>query len=361
MVLVIVSRNIDLSVGSLLGFTAMIMGALQTEIIPVGLGLGYNYPLTWIVVLACGIAVGALIGSLQGFVIAFLGVPSFIVTLGGLLIWRGSAWWVASGRTLAPLDSNFQLMGGGGNGSIGSMLSWLVAAAACAGIALAIVTARRQRRRFNFPLRPIWAEVTLGALGCGAVLVAVAVLNAYPMPVGLARQYATARGIPWPEGGLFIPLGIAIPVLIAVGVAIVVSFISTRTRFGRYVYAIGGNPEAAELGGINTRWVIMKVFILMGVLCAVSAGVASARLNAATNSLGTLDELYVIAAAVIGGASFAGGLGTVAGAMLGALVMQSLQSGMQLMGIESPLQNIVVGIVLVMAVGIDSAYRRRAP
>ena len=138
------------------------------------------------------------------------------------------------------------------------------------------------------------------------------------------------------------------------------TFIANRTRFGRYVFALGGNPEAAELGGINTRWIIMKVFILMGVLCAIAGAVASARLNAATNALGTLDELYVIAAAVIGGASFAGGIGTVPGAMLGALVMQSLQSGMQLMGIESPLQNIVSGVVLVIAVGIDTAYRKRA-
>jgi D-xylose transport system permease protein len=358
MVLVIVSRNIDLSVGSLLGFLAMIMGALQTEILPIF--VGYDYWLTWIVVLILGVAVGALIGALQGFVIAFLGVPAFIVTLGGLLVWRGAAWWVASGRTLAPLDSTFQLMGGGGYGSIGASLSWIVAAMACVGIVFAIVNQRRQRRRFDFPQRPMWAEFTLVGIGCAAVIGAVAVINAYPMPVLLARQYASAKNITWPEGGLFISLGIAIPVLIAVGVAIVVTFLSTRTRFGRYVFALGGNPEAANLGGINTRWIVMKVFILMGVLCAIAAAIASARLNAATNALGTLDELYVIAAAVIGGASFTGGIGTVPGAMLGALVMQSLQSGMQLMGIESPLQNIVVGIVLVLAVGIDTVYRRRS-
>ncbi len=357
MVLVIVSRNIDLSVGSLNGFLAMIMGALQTEILPHF--VGYDYPATWIIVLAAGIALGAVIGAFQGFVIAFLGVPAFIVTLGGLLVWRGAAWWVANGRTLAPLDSTFQLMGGGGHGSIGATLSWILAVLACVGIVLAIVIDRRQRRRFDFPLRPMWAEFTLIAIGCVVVLGAVAVINAYPMPVGLARQYATSHGIPWPDEGLFISLGIAIPVLIALGVAFVVTFIANRTRFGRYVFAIGGNPEAAELGGINTRWIIMKVFILMGVLCGIAGAVASARLNAATNSLGTLDELYTIAAAVIGGASFTGGIGTVPGAMLGALVMQSLQSGMQLMGIESPLQNIVIGVVLVFAVGIDTAYRKR--
>jgi D-xylose transport system permease protein len=136
--------------------------------------------------------------------------------------------------------------------------------------------------------------------------------------------------------------------------------LATRTRFGRYVFAIGGNPEAAELAGINTRWVTVKIFALMGMLCGLSAVIASARLNSATNNLGTLDELYVIAAAVIGGTSFAGGIGTIYGAILGALVMQSLQTGMVLIGFDAAIQQIVVGTVLVVAVWIDSVYRRRA-
>ena len=138
------------------------------------------------------------------------------------------------------------------------------------------------------------------------------------------------------------------------------SFLARRTRFGRYVFSIGGNPEAASLAGVDTRKVTLKIFMLLGALCAISAAISTARLNAATNSLGQLDELYVIAAAVIGGTSLAGGVGTIAGAMLGAVVMQSLQSGMVLMGMDSPLQNIVVGIVLVFAVWVDTVYRRRA-
>jgi D-xylose transport system permease protein len=138
-----------------------------------------------------------------------------------------------------------------------------------------------------------------------------------------------------------------------------VTFLATRTRFGRYAYAIGGNPEATELAGVNTRWVIMKVFMLMGLLTAVSAAISIARLDAATNSEGTLAELLVIAAAVIGGTSLSGGVGTVAGAMLGAVLMQSLQSGMVLLGVDTPLQNIVVGAILVFAVGLDTVYRRR--
>jgi D-xylose transport system permease protein len=135
--------------------------------------------------------------------------------------------------------------------------------------------------------------------------------------------------------------------------------LATRRRFGRYVYSIGGNPEAADLAGINTRLTIMKTFILMGVLAAVAAAVTSARLNAATNGLGLGVELQVIAAAVIGGTSFSGGIGTIAGGVLGAVVMQSLSSGMVLIGVPTALQDIVVGVVLVSAVGFDSYLRRR--
>ena len=125
----------------------------------------------------------------------------------------------------------------------------------------------------------MWAEVTLGIVGCVGVLGAVWIANSYFWPEGLARQYAEANGIPWPDGGLLIPTGIANPVLIAIGVAVVMTVLATRRRFGRYVYAIGGNPDAAELGGINTRRTIMKTFILMGILAAVSAAVSTARLS----------------------------------------------------------------------------------
>ncbi|WP_246472905.1 sugar ABC transporter permease [Pelagibacterium limicola] len=358
MVLVIVTRNIDLSVGSILGVLAMLMGVMQVEFLPRMLGLGH--PAIWILTTAFGIAVGALIGGVQGTIIAYLRVPAFVVTLGGMLVWRGAAWWVTSGRTVAPLDTTFQLMGGGPAGSIGSTMSWIVAGVACLGIVAYLVYARRQRRRFNFPLRPVWAEVVLGLAGCGIALGAVAVFNAYPWPVRIAASYAAANDIAVPEGGLFISHGIALPVLIAIAVGVIMTFLATRTRFGRYVFALGGNPEAAELAGINTRWVTVKIFMLMGALCGIAASISSARLNAATNSMGTLDELYVIAAAVIGGTSLSGGVGTIVGAMIGALVMQSLQSGMVLMGLDSPLQSIVVGLVLVLAVWLDTLYRNRA-
>lgn len=358
MVLVIVTRHIDLSVGSLLGVLGMIMGVMQVRYLPSLLGFGH--PFNWVATLAVGLVCGVAIGALQGAIIAFLRVPAFIVTLGGYLIWRGAAWWVTSGQTVAPLDSRFRLMGGGPEGAVGYTVSWILAIVACIAIGIYLLYARRQRKRFNFPRRPVWAEAVLATLGCGAVIGAVLVFNAYPWPVRIAENYANANSIPIPEGGLFISHGIAIPVLVALAVGVVMTFVATRTRFGRYVFAMGGNPEAAELAGINTRWVTVKIFMLMGGLCAISAAISSARLNAATNAMGTLDELYVIAAAVIGGTSLSGGVGTIVGAMIGALVMQSLQSGMVLMGIDSPLQSIVVGIVLVVAVWLDTLYRNRA-
>jgi D-xylose transport system permease protein len=358
MVLVIVTRNIDLSVGAVLGFIGMIMGLVQTDLAPKL--FGFESPLTWIVTLAAGLALGVLIGALQGFIIAYLGVPSFIVTLGGLLVWRGGAWWVTSGQTIAPLDTRFRLMGGGPEGAIGANWSWVVALVGCAAVIALLAHGRARRKAFAFPLRPMAAEVFLGGVACALIVGAVAVANAYPWPAGSVRRYAELHQIALPEGGLFIAHGVAVPVLIAIGVGIVATFLATRTRFGRYVYAIGGNPEAAELAGVNTRWVIMKIFMLMGLLAAIAGAISIARLNAATNSEGTLAELLVIAAAVIGGTSLGGGVGTVAGAMLGAVLMQSLESGMVLLGVDTPVQNIVVGAVLVLAVGLDTLYRRRA-
>ncbi|WP_439550703.1 sugar ABC transporter permease [Falsiroseomonas sp.] len=357
MVLVIVTRNIDLSVGAVLGFVGMVVGVVQARWLPEVLGL--EHPATAFIAVAVGVALGGVIGLMQGSLIAYLGIPSFIVTLGGLLVWRGAAWWVTQGQTVAPMDGQFRMLGGGIEGAIGATASWVLAALACAAIVAGMVMLRRRRLAFGFPVRPGWAEGVLMGLACLAVVGAVAVANSYPIPVGVARRMAEAQGIAWPPGGLFIPHGLAIPVIVALLVGVAMTVLATRTRFGRYVFAIGGNPEAAELSGVNTRRSLMMVFGLMGALAGLSACIATARLNAATNAAGTLDELYVIAAAVIGGTSLAGGMGTVAGAMLGALVMQSLQSGMVLLGVDTPLQNIVVGLVLVFAVWLDGAWRKR--
>ena len=335
MVLVIVTRHIDLSVGSVLGFVVMVMAVLQAQILPVG--AGWN----WVASLGLGLGLGVVIGAAQGWWVAHRGVPSFIVTLGGLLIFRGLAWTITEGQTVAPLDETFQLMGGGLLGSIGAFWSWMVGAA---GIVLVLVRAgfaRRRRQRYGFAVRPVWAELLVAGLIIGGIAGFVLVMNAYNRP-----RTDISQGIP-------------IPVLILIGAVIVMSAVTKVTKFGRYVFAIGGNPEAAQLAGINTKLVIMAVFALMGLLAGIAGAVQTARLNAGANSTGELLELSVIAAAVIGGTSLAGGTGTIAGAIVGAVFMQSLQSGMILLGLPTPMQNVVIGLVLILAVWIDTSYQRR--
>src|SRR6266566_5035238 len=247
LLLIWVGFNI-LSVGSMLGFLGYTMAMIQAVWIPNDLGFGHEQPLTWIITLVLGIALGALIGGLQGFVVAYGGVPSFIVTLGGLLVWRGLIFRYAQGQTIAPLDTTFQMLGGGvvGTrvGALGEWPSWGLGVVICVAIVLLQIAARRRRRRYGFPVRPMWAEVLVGAVTCGVVLGTVWVANSYPLPINVAELVAAEKGIPVPPGGLFIPTGVAFPVVIMLIVTLVVTFLATRRRFGRYVYAIGGNPDA---------------------------------------------------------------------------------------------------------------------
>ncbi len=359
MVLVIVSRNIDLSVGSLVGLIAMSYALWMTDWFPRIFGIGADVPFQWVLALALGIGLGAGVGAIQGFIIAYIGVPSFIVTLGGLLSIRGLVWYQSQGAAVVGLDPTFQLFGGGALGSVGELITWILGAVGCVAIVGLLYNSRRQRRRYGFPTRPMWAEVLVGGVGCAIVLGLAWFANNAFWPTGLAAQYAADHGITVPPGGLKIPVGFPFPIVALIGVTLVMSFIANRRRFGRYVYAYGGNPDAAELAGINTRFTILKIYVLMGVLCALAAAIAAARLNGATLDIGSGYELYVIAAAVVGGTSFAGGIGTIPGAVLGAFVMQSLAYGLSFLGVNSPGQNVVAGIVLIIAVGLDTLNRRR--
>jgi D-xylose transport system permease protein len=360
MVLIIVSRNIDLSVGSLVGLIAMSYSIWMTDWFPHIFGLGPNVPFQWVLALALGIGLGAAIGALQGFIIAYIGVPSFIVTLGGLLSIRGLVWYQSQGAAVTGLDPTFQLIGGGAQGSIGGTITWILGGLGCVAIIFLLYNGRRQRRRYGFPLRPMWAEILIGAIGCVAALGLAWFANNNFWPAGLANRVAIEQNWgPEPEGGWHIPAGFPFPIVLLIGVTLVMTWMATRRRFGRYVYAYGGNPDAAELAGINTRWTILKTYVVMGVLCALAAAIASARLNGATLDIGVSYELYVIAAAVVGGTSFAGGIGTIPGAVIGAFVMQSLSYGLSFIGVNSPGQNVAAGIVLIIAVGLDTLNRRR--
>ncbi len=337
MVLVIVSRNIDLSVGSLLGFTGMVIAYLQVHVFP--LGAVWNWPLT----ILCGLALGGLVGLWQGWWISYRGIPSFVTTLAGLLMFRGAAYLVTDGRTVAPMDKTYQILGGGIDGSIGATWSWILAGVAIAWMLTNTIMVRRSCLKYGFKVKPLWVQLLFLSIGTALVCGFVLVMNAYYKP------------------RTEIPRGIPVPVLIMIFVVVGMSLLAKITRFGRYVFAIGGNPEAAELAGIAVKKITTLVFLVMGILCAIAAVITTARLNAGANSMGMLAELNVIAAAVIGGTSLAGGQGTIYGAILGAVIMQSLDSGMVLLGISSAMRQLVIGAVLILAVWFDVVYNKKRP
>ncbi len=357
MVFVIVTRHIDLSVGSLLATCSAFMAMLQTAWLPGIFGIDLGSPFVAPIAIVLGLALGAAIGAFHGWLVGYLTIPAFIVTLGGLLVWRNAAWYLTRGQTIGPLDQNFALFGGT-NGTLGETWSWIIGFVAAGAALIILFLSRRNKIAHEFPVKPVWAELSLSAIVVSAILGFVAVLNAYQIPTRRLERMFEARGEVMPEG-YSVGYGLPISVVLLILVAIAMSVVASRTRFGRYIFATGGNPDAADLSGINTRLLTVKIFALMGFLCALSAVVASARLTFHSNDIGTLDELRVIAAAVIGGTALSGGIGTIYGAILGALIMQSLQSGMAMVGVDAPFQNIVVGSVLVIAVLIDIIYRKR--
>jgi D-xylose transport system permease protein len=360
MVFIIVMRHIDLSVGALLAVASAMMAVTQTMVMPQWLGIPLGSPLIAPVAIVIGLITGVAIGALHGWLVGYLSIPAFIVTLGGYLIWRNVAWYLTSGQTIGPLDDNFLTFGGisGLHGTLGETGSWVFGALAVAATIWAMVRNRRLKVAHEFPVKPVWAEVLLGALATGLIFGFVWILNSYQIPQARLVRIFQARGETMPEG-YTAAYGIPVSVLLLAVVGVAMAMVAKRTRLGRYIFAAGGNPEAAALAGINIRFLTVKLFMIMGGLAALSAVVASARQTFHSNDIGTLDELRVIAAAVIGGTAFSGGIGTIHGAILGALIMQSLQSGMAMVGVDAPFQNIVVGSVLVIAVLIDTFYRKR--
>src|SRR5262249_35688707 len=192
--------------------------------------------------------------------------------------------------------------------------------------------------RYNAAMAPAWADAAKAAVTCAVLLGFVAVVCAYPDPVSTR------------EDGIVEGKGIGIPVLMLAGVAVALTMVAQRTRFGRHVFAYGGNPEAAFLSGLRTKRVVLALFVLMGALSAIAAVITTSRLNSGTHSIGQMAELYVIAATVIGGTSFAGGIGTIPGAIVGALMIQSLDNGMVLMDVSSANRQIFIGLILIAAV-----------
>jgi len=328
--LVIVERQIDLSVGSVLATVGVLVAWLI-----------YSMGWHWVPACLAGWAVALAIALYQGWLTAYLGVPSFVVTLGGLVTFRGAAFLITDGRTQPVTDASFLLIGGGLDGAIGVTASWVLGVALCAWLAWRTLQRRRLTVSHGFTPRPLLLDVLYTGFFAVALLAFVAAMCAYRIPSKDAPQ------------------GIPNPVLIWAAVVAFIAFLVNRTSFGRYVYAIGGNPEAAALVGIPVKRVMLQSFLLLGTMVAVAAIVAVSRLNAGTNSLGTGMELYAIAAAVIGGIALSGGSGTVLGTVLGALIIQFLESGLLLLDVNVGHRMVIIGQVLIVAVVFDVVYRRR--
>jgi len=320
MLMVIVTGNIDLSVGSVVGLAGGIAAIAQGWL---GWGLAPS--------LLAGIGAGVAIGALHGSLVAYVNIPAFIVTLGGYLAWRGVILGLSKGETIPIRLQAFKSIG---QDYVGPMVGWTLAGLAVLAVIWMNVARIRGRKQHG-----------LGVPGVGKTIAGI--LFPSLVIVGFIYMMNSYSGIP-------------IPVLILLVVALAGAFLTQNTTFGRYLYAIGGNPDAARLSGISLRKHVLAVFMIMGALTGVAAILYTARVGSASPDAGGLLELDAIAACVIGGTSLMGGRGTVFGAILGALIMASLDNGMSLKNVEPYMQNIIKGAILVAAVGLDMAGRKRA-
>jgi D-xylose transport system permease protein len=337
MVLVIVTGNIDLSVGSVVGFISVVAAFFQVKILtdflfntfpdmdPGLIGL-----ISTGITIVIALGVGFIIGVLQGSMIAYLGIPAFIVTLGGMMIYRGGVLIVTESKTIGPVDDTLKLIS---QGYLSDTIGVVLAIVVIILIFIGTLWSRRQKKQYGFTLKPIYLDLLKAGFFSVAIMAFVLYMN-------------MADGVQY-------------PVLLMAFVALIFSYLSSNTRFGRYAYAIGGNKEAARLSGINIKKNIFQVFILIGVLCAVAGVVLTARLGYGTTTGGVNYELSAIASCVIGGTSLMGGEGTILGALVGSLIMASLDNGMSVMNMGPEWQYVVRGLVLIGAVYVDVVSKKK--
>jgi D-xylose transport system permease protein len=327
MVLVIVTGNIDLSVGKLAGFVSVVAAYLQAYIwfkyLP-------NQPLlsaTLTVIIS--LAVGALFGALQGYIIAYLNVPSFIVTLGGLWLFNGLILLVTGGKTIPANQPWFADIA---QGYVPIAWGWIFGIVAIGFLFWNMFSNRQSKRKHGFELRSIYIDLL--ATGFSALILLVYVYN--------VNSYK----------------GIQNPVLLLAITAMIMTYLSNNTRFGRYSYAIGGNREAARLSGISISSMIFKIFVLMGFLSGVGGIVLASYVGYGTTAAGQGYELDAIASCILGGTSTLGGVGTIQGAMIGALIIASLSTGLQMMNVAPAWQYVLKAVVLVLAVLADVYFKK---
>ncbi|GAB3652525.1 sugar ABC transporter permease [Zhihengliuella somnathii] len=328
MIMVIVAGHIDLSVGSLVAFTGAVSAVLVIK-----------QGMPWWVGLLAAVAVGILSGIWHGFWVAIVGIPAFIVTLAGMLLFRGLTYLTLENVSLSPFPREYQQVAGGFlNGVLGGygydLLTVIIGFIAVAGFAWSEIRGRLAKMKYGQQVE-----------GLPMMIIKIAVVAVVVM--WFFWQLATSRGMP-------------IVLIILGGLIIAYHVITTRTVFGRHIYAIGGNLSAARLSGVNVKKVNFWIFINMGLLAGIAGAVFSSRSNGAQPGAGNMFELDAIAACFIGGASTTGGVGRVTGAIVGGLVMAVMSNGMQLMGVDQSTQQIIKGLVLLLAVAFDIYNKRRA-
>jgi len=339
MVLIIVTGGIDLSVGRLAGFVSVVVAFFQLNRWNTFLPATFpNMPaevqpaVAALLSVILGLIVGTGWGVVQGYIVAYLRVTAFIVTLGSYFILQGLVLLQTEGKTIAANQPVFSQIG---QGYLPAQLGWLFTAVIIGAMIFLMLRGRRNKQKYGFPLPSLVWDVAKMAFFAALILIYVAVVN----------SYATAPGIPY-------------PVLLLAIVAGVMTYVSTNTRFGRYAYAIGGNREAARLSGINIRKQIFLIFVLMGFLCGVAGIVLASYVGYGTIAAGAGYELDVIAAAILGGTSTLGGVGTITGAMVGGLIMASLSTGLQMLNAPAASTYVIRGTILVLAVIADMYFKR---
>ena len=314
MVFVIVTGNIDLSVGKAAGFVSVVVAYFQAEI---WYSLIPDQPyLAAALSVGIGLLVGTIFGLVQGYLVSFLSIPSFIVTLGGLFVGRGGILLVTQGKTIPANQPGFSFIA---QGYLPQIVGWVVAALAVAFLFYNTFSSRRRKQEYGFELRSIYLDLFMTLFFSILVVAYVYVVNKYQ--------------------------GVQTPVLLLAIATLIMAYISDNTRFGRYAYAIGGNREAARLSGINIRKNILSVMTLMGFLSGVAGIVLASYVGYGTIAAGEGYELDAIAAAILGGTSTLGGEGTVLGAIVGALIMTSLTNGLQVLNVQPSWQYILKGAI----------------
>lgn len=315
MTLVIVAGHIDLSAGSVVAVTGAIAALCNTW------AMQFSAPLCFLI----AIVVGVVIGCVNGFLVSYINIPAFIITLGGMLIYRGCVKGITGGETIGPVNETFQFIG---NGFLSGLPAWALFVFIITLLIYTYIKKYKSQKKLKIKknLTPVFVLIIVSCF--------FITLNTY-------------RGIP-------------VPLLILLFFASAISFVAALTPFGRYIYAIGGNREAAFYSGVDVKKTLFLVFVIMGVLTAIAGIVYTAKLGSATAGAGRNLELDAIAACVIGGTSLMGGKGTIAGALLGALIMTSLDNGMSLMNVHDFTQDIIKGVILIVAVWVDVAGNKKA-